>query len=158
VDERTGICDSPIGPLALTASGGCLTGLVLAPRDDSPGPAPPSTDPWFEPVIDQLGRYFDGSLSEFDIPVRLRGSPFQRQVWGHLLTIPYGHTTSYQSLARAIGNPKAARAVGLANSRNPIQIVVPCHRLIGADGSLTGYAGGLDRKARLLELEGGRPS
>ena len=104
-------------------------------------------------VADQLGAYFTGSLTRFAVPLDVVGSEFQRQVWGALLKIPYGETRSYGAVAKAIGQPKAARAVGLANNQNPVTIIIPCHRVIGADGSLTGYGGGLPRKRRLLELE-----
>ena len=106
-----------------------------------------------KPVADQLGAYFTGSLTRFAVPLDVAGSEFQRQVWGALLKIPYGETRSYGAVAKAIGQPKAARAVGLANNQNPVTIIIPCHRVIGADGSLTGYGGGLPRKRRLLELE-----
>ena len=105
------------------------------------------------PSSDQLGAYFAGTLTEFDIPVKLTGSDFQRRVWRCLQDIPYGETISYGQLARQVGNPNASRAVGLANGRNPVAVIVPCHRVIGADGRLTGYAGGLDRKTWLLHHE-----
>ncbi len=104
-------------------------------------------------VADQLEAYFTGSITRFAVPLDVVGSEFQRQVWGALLRIPYGETRSYGEVAKAIGQPKAARAVGLANNQNPVTIIIPCHRVIGADGSLTGYGGGLPRKRRLLELE-----
>lgn len=104
----------------------------------------------------QLGEYFSGSRTAFDLPLRLQGTVFQRRVWQELQRIPYGCTRSYGELARAIGRASASRAVGLANSRNPISIIVPCHRVIGASGNLTGFAGGLETKAKLLELESGR--
>ncbi len=107
----------------------------------------------FQKVGDQLEAYFAGELTEFDVPLRLEGSTFQRQVWEGLRAIPYGTTCSYGQLADRIGKPGAARAVGLANGRNPIGIIVPCHRVIGAGGGLTGYGGGLDRKKLLLDLE-----
>lgn len=102
----------------------------------------------------QLEEYFAGARREFDLPLAPKGTPFQQSVWALLRQIPYGETRSYGQLAAALGNPKASRAVGGANHNNPIAIVVPCHRVIGADGSLTGYAGGLDIKAYLLRLEG----
>jgi methylated-DNA-[protein]-cysteine S-methyltransferase len=101
----------------------------------------------------QLVEYFDGKRKEFDIPLKLRGTPFQQKVWSALQTIPYGEVWSYKRLAETVGSPKGYRAVGMANNRNPISIVVPCHRVIGSDGSLVGYAGGLDRKKYLLEIE-----
>ncbi|MDD2772325.1 MAG: methylated-DNA--[protein]-cysteine S-methyltransferase [Elusimicrobiales bacterium] len=105
-------------------------------------------------VKKQLQLYFAGKLRKFDLPLDLRGTPFQMRVWRGLCAIPYGKTLSYGELARRVGNPRAARAVGMANNRNRIGIVVPCHRVIGADGSLTGYAGGLCLKERLLKHEG----
>jgi methylated-DNA-[protein]-cysteine S-methyltransferase len=108
-------------------------------------------------VGDQLDEYFRGVRTRFELPVRLQGTPFQLAVWSALLDIPHGRTSTYAQVAARIGRPRAARAVGAANGRNPISIVVPCHRLIGADGGLTGYGWGLDRKRRLLELEGADP-
>jgi methylated-DNA-[protein]-cysteine S-methyltransferase len=101
----------------------------------------------------QLAEYFDGRRSDFDLPLAPRGTPFQQAVWQALLAVPFGATSTYGAIAAAIRRPKAVRAVGAAVGANPIGIVVPCHRVVGADGSLTGYAGGLDRKARLLALE-----
>jgi methylated-DNA-[protein]-cysteine S-methyltransferase len=108
-------------------------------------------------TVIQLEEYFAGLRNEFDLPLAAAGTDFQTQVWHALTTIPYGETWSYQELANAIGNPKAVRAVGLANGKNPISIVVPCHRVIGKSGKLTGYAGGVERKQRLLALEKGTP-
>ena len=105
-------------------------------------------------LIDQLDEYFAGKLREFTIPLDLRGTPFQRRVWDLLCGIPWGETRSYGQIAKALGRPKAARAVGRAVGTNPVSIVVPCHRVIGSDGTLTGYGGGLDRKKALLKLEG----
>ena len=105
----------------------------------------------------QLSAYFDGSLRVFSVPLAFEGTPFQRSVWQALLTIPYGETRTYGEIARQIGNPAAVRAVGAANGRNPISIIVPCHRVIGADGSLTGYGGGVEAKRWLLGHESGRP-
>lgn len=102
----------------------------------------------------QLGEYLDGERRVFDLPLRPRGTDFQRRVWQALRDIPYGQTRSYRDVAAAIGNPKAVRAVGMANNRNPLLVVVPCHRVIGSDGKLVGYAAGLDKKAFLLSLEG----
>lgn len=106
-----------------------------------------------KPVVDQLEAYFCGARTSFELPLDLVGSEFQRQVWNALLEIPYAETRSYGAIARTIGQPKSARAVGLANHQNPVAIIVPCHRVVGADGSLTGYGGGMPRKKRLLELE-----
>src|SRR5205085_10571542 len=110
-------------------------------------------DPPFAAAIAQLRAYFRGESTAFDVPLELRGTPFQRRVWASLCTIPYGETVTYGALAQRLGTPSAARAVGLANGRNPVGIIVPCHRVVGSDGSLTGYGGGLDRKRRLLEFE-----
>ena len=115
-------------------------------------------DPHVKPIADvarQLQAYFDGDLKQFDLPIDPQGTPFQQLVWKELCNIPYGITISYGELAARIGNPKGSRAVGLANGRNPISIIVPCHRVIGANGKLVGYGGGLDRKIWLLELEQG---
>ncbi|NRF23872.1 methylated-DNA--[protein]-cysteine S-methyltransferase [Vibrio coralliilyticus] len=108
-------------------------------------------------AIKQLDEYFSGSRKEFDLPLAAEGTVFQQQVWKALTTIPFGETWSYQQLADAIGNPKAVRAVGLANGKNPISVIVPCHRVIGKSGKLTGYAGGLERKAALLKIEHWEP-
>jgi methylated-DNA-[protein]-cysteine S-methyltransferase len=146
--------DSPIGPLALAGTGRVLTNLRMIDQTHEP-----SRTDWvpdgqaFPNVVDQLDAYFAGERTDFDIELRLAGSDFQRRVWHALLTIPYGETRSYGQVAQQIGAPGAARAVGLANGRNPIAIIVPCHRVIGASGSFTGYGGGLDRKRSLLELE-----
>ncbi len=106
-------------------------------------------------VMEQVDEYLQGKRKNFDIRFRLEGTEFQKEVWNALLEIPYGETRSYKQIAEAIGNPKAVRAVGMANNRNPILLIVPCHRVIGADGSLTGYAGGLEMKQYLLDLERG---
>ncbi len=107
-------------------------------------------------MVDQLDEYFAGERTEFDVTLRLEGTEFQRRVWAGLLEIPYGETISYGELATRIGQPTASRAVGLANGRNPVGIIVPCHRVIGSTGALTGYGGGLDRKRALLDLERSR--
>jgi methylated-DNA-[protein]-cysteine S-methyltransferase len=143
--------DSPVGPLLLTSDGTSLTRLLFAADPDPSW----STDPC--PVLDeavrQLGEYFAGERRDFDLELDPVGTPFQLAVWAALRDIPYAETINYGQLAGRVGNPHASRAVGLANGRNPISIVVPCHRVIGANGSLTGYGGGLDRKRTLLELE-----
>ncbi|MDT7740387.1 MAG: methylated-DNA-[protein]-cysteine S-methyltransferase [Mycobacterium sp.] len=151
--------DSPIGPLALAGRGRVLTNLRMVHETHEPnrtGWVP--DDRAFPEVVDQLGAYFAGKRTDFDLELGLAGSEFQRRVWRALLTIPYGETRSYRQVAEQIGASGAARAVGLANGRNPIAIIVPCHRVIGASGSLTGYGGGLDRKRSLLELERRRQS
>lgn len=106
-------------------------------------------------MTEQLDAYFAGELKEFTVELRLAGTPFQRSVWDRLRQIPYGETRSYGELAEALGNLGASRAVGLANGKNPVGIIVPCHRVVGASGGLTGYGGGLDRKQRLLDFESG---
>ena len=151
--------DSPIGLLTLAGHGSALTNLRMVDQTHEPSRADWSADPGaFNNAVDQLGAYFAGELTDFDIELDLRGTAFQRRVWKALLTIPYGETRSYGEIAEQIGASGAARAVGLANGHNPIAIVVPCHRVIGASGSLTGYGGGLDRKRTLLELEKKRAS
>jgi methylated-DNA-[protein]-cysteine S-methyltransferase len=151
------VIDSPYGPLTLVADDGALCGLYMVgqrhrppeenfgERDDAP----------FGEVSEQLRAYFSGELKDFSLELSLHGTPFQRSVWEQLRLIPYGETRSYGELADALGNPGASRAVGLANGRNPIGIIVPCHRVVGANGGLTGYGGGLDRKRRLLDFERG---
>jgi methylated-DNA-[protein]-cysteine S-methyltransferase len=152
---KTTTVDSPVGPLTLTAVDGYLTGLHMADRTHGPR----STEGWesdgrpFAGVKEQLAAYFAGELTDFDVPLDLRGTPFQTRVWQQLQQIPYGDTWSYAQLAGKVGNPRACRAVGLANGRNPVAIIVPCHRVIAADGSLGGYGGGLDRKQLLLRHE-----
>jgi len=149
--------ESPIGRLLLTSDGAALTGLYMEPSRKAQ-----CTDGWAEDVsvaplsatVRQLSEYFEGTRREFDLPLRLQGTMFQTRVWRELTEIPYGQTWSYGQLAKRIDKPSASRAVGLANGRNPISILVPCHRVIGADGSLTGYGGGIERKRWLLAHEG----
>jgi methylated-DNA-[protein]-cysteine S-methyltransferase len=146
--------ESPIGELLLLGDGRALRGLYM-----QAGRKPIAIGPrWqrssaFTQVRGQLREYFAGERVAFDVQLAMGGDRFERLVWRALQEIPYGETVSYGELARRIGHPSAARAVGLANARNPIAIVVPCHRVIGADGTLTGYGGGLERKRALLELE-----
>lgn len=151
--------ESPIGELTITADGGSLTGIHMHEQRHSP--KIPATykrdDAGLAHVVEQLNAYFASELTDFELPMTMRGTEFQRRVWAALCEIPYGETISYGELARWVGNPKASRAVGLANGRNPLAIVVPCHRVIGADGSLTGYGGGLERKVWLLEHEASHP-
>ena len=144
---------SPIDPLLLTGDGSALTGLFMSPHRTPLADGGRRVDDTFSTVVEQLGAYFGGELTEFDVTLRPRGTPFQMEVWKALQAIPYGHTTSYGVLARQLGNPNASRAVGLANGRNPISIIVPCHRVIGSDGRLVGYGGGMPRKQFLLDLE-----
>jgi methylated-DNA-[protein]-cysteine S-methyltransferase len=146
---------SPLGKLLLTSDGEGLTGIQFPRHQPSPLPAHWRRDPQrLDEVCRQLRAYFAGELRDFDLSLAMGGSPFERRVWSALRRVPYGKTVSYGQIAAGIGQPKACRAVGLANGKNPIPIVVPCHRVIGADGSLAGYGGGLDTKRWLLELEG----
>jgi methylated-DNA-[protein]-cysteine S-methyltransferase len=148
--------DSPIGPLRLVGDGRALHRLELRPDRRAPDPGWLPRDAAFTGVIAQLQEYFAGARRAFDdVALALRGGDFERRVWAALLDIPYGQTVTYGEVAAANGAPGAARAVGLANARNPVAIIVPCHRVIGADGTLTGYGGGLERKRALLELEAG---
>jgi methylated-DNA-[protein]-cysteine S-methyltransferase len=142
---------SPIGELLLTSDGSALTRLHMSPFDVED--AWVRDDEAMQAYVDQLGDYFAGRRRDFDLPLAPAGTEFQQRVWAALQEIPYGETWSYLELATRIGNPKACRAVGLANGRNPIAVVVPCHRVIGANGSLTGYGGGMERKRVLLDLE-----
>lgn len=151
--------DSPIGPLTLAGRGDVLTNLRMVDQTYEPSRADWAPDDGaFAEAVDQLGAYFAGERTDFNLEFSMAGTEFQRRVWRALTTIPYGETRSYGEIAAQIGAPGAARAVGLANGRNPIAIIVPCHRVIGASGSLTGYGGGLDRKRSLLELEKRRRS
>jgi methylated-DNA-[protein]-cysteine S-methyltransferase len=149
--------DSPIGELLLLGDGEALHGLSMqgGRRPIKPRPAWERRDEAFADAREQLDEYFAGTRTSFDLPLVLNGDAFQTLVWEELQRVPYGETVSYGQIARAIGRPDAARAVGLANGRNPIAVIVPCHRVIGADGSLTGYGGGLERKRLLLDLEQG---
>lgn len=152
--------DSPVGTLTLVASEAGLV-AVLWPGDDPLrvrlGPFAPSVEhPVLRAARDQIASYFARTRRTFDLPLDWRGTAFQTMVWQALLAIPYGETRSYAALAKAIGRPTAMRAVGAANGRNPLSIVAPCHRVIGAGGQLTGFAGGLDAKALLLALERGQ--
>lgn len=148
------IVDSPIGPLTVAGHDRTLTHLLMLDHAHGPDRTGWHRDGTALPAaVEQLKAYFAGDLTEFDLKLELAGTDFQRRVWAALLTIPYGKTRSYSQIARQIGAPSASRAVGLANGRNPISIIVPCHRVIGANGSLTGYSGGIDRKRALLDLE-----
>lgn len=147
--------ESPLGQLLLFGNGVALTGLFM--RRQKYGPEGPADcvrdDAMFKDVREQLAAYFAGELQTFDVKLDATGTPFQRTVWHALLDIPFGVTESYGALAKRIGHDNASRAVGLANGHNPIGIIVPCHRVIGANGSLTGYGGGLERKQWLLHHE-----
>ncbi|HEX6476556.1 MAG TPA: methylated-DNA--[protein]-cysteine S-methyltransferase [Acidimicrobiales bacterium] len=146
---------SPVGDLLLAGDGDSLDTLHLPDTSRPPlaRNGQERDDDAFGEARTQLAEYFDGERTTFDLSLSPRGTPFQLAVWDALRRIPYAATASYGEVAAAIGSPSASRAVGLANGRNPIAIVIPCHRVIGADGSLVGYGGGLDRKRRLLELE-----
>ena len=144
---------SPVGPLLLSGDDEALSGLAFA--DGAGAPAGwTRADERFAVERRQLDEYFAGTRTSFAIPLRLDGAPFERRVWEALLAVPYGTTVSYGQLAARLDTPDAARAVGAANGRNPVAIVVPCHRVIGAEGKLTGYGGGLERKRALLAHEG----
>jgi len=140
--------ETPIGPLVLSAEDGRLSGVAFAAAAEDRG-----TEPVLLEAEAQLRGYFAGELEHFELPLAARGTDFQRSVWEALCEIPYGRTVSYSELAAAIGRPSACRAVGAANGRNALAVVVPCHRVIGAAGALTGYGGGLERKRLLLALE-----
>lgn len=140
----------PVGSVTMIEEGGQIIYIGFgSERDD----AIKKETPVLTEALRQLTDYFDGELKAFDLPLKLVGTPFQMKTWAALQTIPYGETRSYGEIARQIGNAKASRAVGMANHNNPVSIVVPCHRVIGADGSLTGYGGGLPIKRQLLEME-----
>ena len=150
------LIDTPLGPVRLARTARGLAGLWFEGQKHHPGelPAPhDGDDPLLREAAAQLQRYFAGTLTRFDLPLDLQGTPFQRSVWQALLRIPSGRTCSYGELARSIDAPAAVRAVGAAIGRNPASLVVPCHRVLGTDGALTGYAGGVDRKRALLALE-----
>ena len=148
---------SPIGELLLFARGDALVWLHLPESASAPPDGVEREAPVLARAEAQLVEYFRGERLVFDLPLAMEGTAFQRRVWDELMAIPYAATWSYGELARAIGRPSASRAVGAANGRNPIAIIVPCHRVIGADGSLVGFGGGLDRKQTLLELERALP-
>jgi methylated-DNA-[protein]-cysteine S-methyltransferase len=152
------VVGSPVGPLTLVAEDGVLAGLYLADHRHAPSLDLPEEPHGLPVVREQLSAWFAGESRDFDVPLAVHGTPFQQEVWAALRTIPYGDTWTYRQLAEAVGRPRAVRAVGLANGRNPVSIVVPCHRVVGADGSLTGYGGGLAAKAWLLAHEAGSGS
>jgi len=153
--ESSSICSSPIGEIRLVADDSGIRELQLPGSFEAPGDsfASGAGAAWLEQATEQLGAYFAGELRDFEVPLRAEGTEFQRRVWDGLRQIPFGETWSYGRLAEHVGNVQACRAVGLANGRNPIAVIVPCHRVIGANGTLTGYGGGLDRKAWLLDHE-----
>ncbi len=152
-----GVIDTPVGPLAAALDGaGRLThlGLSKRERDWIAANGGERSDKAVAPVARQLAEYFAGKRTRFDFPLAAKGTEFQKRVWSALLKIPFGRTTTYAALAEKLGRPGAFRAVGRANATNPIAVIVPCHRVIGTDGTLTGYAGGIPIKQKLLELEG----
>jgi methylated-DNA-[protein]-cysteine S-methyltransferase len=150
--------ESPVGILTLTSDGRAMTGLWFEGRGEKGDDTEQSRDRILDRACRELDRYFEGRLTEFTVPVDPQGTAFQRRVWGALRTIPYGVTKSYGDIARKIGSEAAVRAVGAANGANPVAIIIPCHRVIGANGSLTGFGGGLDRKRFLIDLERGVPA
>lgn len=143
---------TPLGEMALGEEGGKISRLWLRAQD-APKAEPDSPTPLLRQAARQLEEYFAGRRKVFDLPLNPQGTPFQQKVWRALCAVPYGQTASYGRIAAAVGSPKACRAVGMANHANPIAIFIPCHRIIGSDGSLTGYGGGLDIKRALLALE-----
>lgn len=147
---QTRIVDSPIGPLTLISEGDALTAIRFGAES---GISPNEQSEILDCAAQQLEEYFSGRRRAFSVSIRPSGTPFQLSVWQALAGIPYGETVCYADIAVSIGNPKACRAVGMANNRNPLPIIVPCHRVVGKDGKLVGYAGGLETKEWLLKLE-----
>lgn len=147
--------DSLLGEILLAGNETGLTQVSFQGGESPLSPAPDwqRDDAVWATAVTQLTAYFAGELQAFDLPLAPKGTPFQQKVWAYLQTIPYGRTTTYGTIAQELGNPKSTRAVGAANGRNPIAIIIPCHRVIGSDGKLTGYAGGLQIKEALLRLE-----
>lgn len=152
------VMDSSIGPITLVGADGKLSGLYLDEQRHAPEAYGERDDDAFPDAVEQLTEYFAGTRTEFDLELAPKGTPFQQRVWAALREVRYGETTTYGELAATIGRPTASRAVGHANGHNPISIIVPCHRVIGVSGSLTGYGGGLPRKRFLLALEAGTPT
>ena len=154
------VIDSPVGPLTLVGRGGVLTGVYFAHHWYRPDPATfgPRDDTGFTEAARRFGEYFAGRRTVFDLPVDAAGDEFQHAVWRRIAAVPYGATTTYGDIARDLGDPSLARDVGAAVGRNPLSIVVACHRVVGKGGRLTGYAGGLRRKQFLLDLERGSSS
>jgi len=143
--------DSPFGKITIESDGAAITSIKTADNIKPSGKH--EADKLTDEAAKQLSEYFIGKRKNFDVPLNPKGTDFQRSVWNALQDIPHGATRSYKQIAEAIGNPKACRAVGLANNKNPIWIIIPCHRVIGTNGTLTGYGGGLKMKQKLLELE-----
>jgi len=143
--------DTPFGKMAIACDGEAITHVL--PEDRIDKTAEKKATPLIDKAAAELLDYFDGNRREFSVPLSPKGTEFQKKVWSALIDVPYGETRTYKDIAVAVGSEKACRAVGLANNRNPIWIIVPCHRIIGANGGLTGYGGGLDMKQKLLDLE-----
>jgi methylated-DNA-[protein]-cysteine S-methyltransferase len=159
LDSASSVFETPVGWLYARADAGALTMLSFVaddPRELPLGGAHESSRIIVDAVERQLREYFDGRRTAFDVPMNLKGAPFQQRVWQALLAIPFGKTATYGQVAKHVGEPDAARAVGAANASNPVVIIVPCHRVIGINGRLVGYGGGLRRKRVLLDLESGR--
>lgn len=146
-------CSTPIGSLTFNENNGALTHLSFSSSPKLPDGAELKETPLIKQAIAQMEEYFAGRRRQFDLPLAPCGTPFQQKVWAALQTIPYGETVSYQEIARQVGNPLGCRAVGMANNKNPIAIIIPCHRVVGKSGKLVGYAGGLNIKEYLLNLE-----
>lgn len=143
-----------LGRIGIAEEGGSITNVFLG-GDPVPQGIEEAETPLLREAFQQLDRYLTGELTEFSLALMPAGTPFMQRVWRELCRVPYGRTASYRDIATAVGNPRAVRAVGMANNRNPIPIFIPCHRIIGSNGELVGYRGGLEMKRRLLELEGG---
>lgn len=151
--QQSHVFETPIGVMQVTASDGAITSVTLLKDVEMKAEAPQNIDALLLDAQKQLLEYLAGERAEFTLPLNPKGTPFQQRVWQRLLKIPYGETRSYGEIAEAAGNPKASRAVGMANNRNPILFIIPCHRVIGANGKLVGYGGGLPLKERLLNME-----
>lgn len=149
---NTNVYETPLGLIEITEDGQGITGLLLIKERDKDIVL--NETPLLKAAICELREYLSGERREFTIPLNPKGTEFQQKVWSELKKVPYGETRSYKEIAIAIGNPKAARAIGMANNKNPIMIIIPCHRIIGASGKLVGYAGGMEMKVQLLDLEG----
>ncbi|HEY7272824.1 MAG TPA: methylated-DNA--[protein]-cysteine S-methyltransferase [Actinoplanes sp.] len=144
------LIDSPVGPLGVVLDGDTVIGV----RFGAPTSFGPPGSPGSHPVVDELTAYFAGTVTAFSVPVELRGgSEFEQAVWGHIADIPYGEMRTYGAIATSLGDPTLARAVGTACNHNPVPVIVPCHRVVGAGGKMVGFGGGIERKRRLLELE-----
>ena len=150
--ENVFFYETIIGSLGIKDDGKNIIEIFFS-KEEIPRDLELKESPLIKATMEQLQEYFEGKRKDFDIPMEAKGTEFQKSVWDQLLKVPYGETCSYGEIAKRIGNPKASRAIGMANNRNPISIIIPCHRVIGASGKLVGYGGGLDIKERLLKLE-----